>query len=121
MSHEEIGKAFVGFYYQAMQGDRQQLAQIYQDPSMLTFEGKQYGGRAAILEAVQAFPKMQYQPGRIDCQPNNQNGVFVLVDGKVIIEGQSNPLIFSQAFQLLPQPGTSNYWILNDIFRFIYS
>ena len=49
---EEMGKAFVGFYYPAFSANRgagSQLLNVYTDQSCLSFEGAQFQGKAAIM------------------------------------------------------------------------
>lgn len=48
----EIGKAFVGHYYQMFDASIEQrstLQSMYQDASMLTFENEQFMGMQAIM------------------------------------------------------------------------
>lgn len=47
---EQIGKAFVGAYYQLFQTDRSQLVSFYQEDSLMTYEGSQAQGLAGIAE-----------------------------------------------------------------------
>ena len=49
---EEMGKAFVGFYYPAFsenRGANSQLLNVYTDQSCLSFEGAQFQGKQAIM------------------------------------------------------------------------
>ena len=49
---EEMGKAFVGFYYPAFSENRgagSQLLNVYTDQSCLSFEGAQFQGKQAIM------------------------------------------------------------------------
>lgn len=49
---EEMGKAFVGFYYPAFSANRgagSQLLNVYTDQSCLSFEGAQFQGKQAIM------------------------------------------------------------------------
>jgi hypothetical protein len=47
-----IAKAFVGHYYTMFDSDRSSLASLYQDNSMLTFEGERFQGRESILKKI---------------------------------------------------------------------
>lgn len=52
MRSAEIGKAFVGHYYQMFDASIEQrstLQSMYQDASMLTFENEQFMGMQAIM------------------------------------------------------------------------
>lgn len=51
---QEIGQAFVEHYYNLFQSDKTQLCTLYQDDSLLTFEGAQQQGQAAIAEKFRA-------------------------------------------------------------------
>ena len=55
---EEMGKAFVGFYYPAFSANRgagSQLLNVYTDQSCLSFEGAQFQGKQAIMGTVGVF------------------------------------------------------------------
>jgi hypothetical protein len=47
-----IAKAFVGHYYTTFDSNRGNLVSLYQDNSMLTFEGERFQGREAILKKI---------------------------------------------------------------------
>jgi hypothetical protein len=47
-----IAKAFVGHYYTTFDSNRANLVSLYQDNSMLTFEGERFMGREAILKKI---------------------------------------------------------------------
>ena len=63
--YEEIGQAFVEHYYNLFQTSRDQLASLYQDDSMMTFEGSPVQGQAAIAEKFQVC----------SCNTNETNAV----------------------------------------------
>ncbi len=48
--YKDIADAFVAAYYQAYTVDRMSVAQFYQDDSLMTFEGDQCQGVAAIAD-----------------------------------------------------------------------
>ncbi|CAG8609532.1 9907_t:CDS:2, partial [Scutellospora calospora] len=90
--------------------------------SMLTFEGLKFQGAELIIEKLTSLPfqQVQHRIATIDAQPSHPslNGIFVCVTGELLIDQETNPTRFTQAFQLIPD-GTS-YFVLNDIFRLNY-
>ncbi|QDZ21075.1 nuclear transport factor 2 [Chloropicon primus] len=122
---ESVGKAFVGHYYKTFDapGGRAQLGSLYQDTSMLTWEGQQMQGAQAIVQKLSSLPfqSCTHHVSTMDCQPSGQTGgIIVSVTGQLLVEGEQHPLKFSQVFQLMPStPG--NYFVLNDIFRLNYA
>ena len=52
-------------------------------------------------------------------QPTSQNGILMLVNGDIKLEGEAHPLKFSQFFHLLGD-GSGNFYIANDIFSLNY-
>ena len=51
----EIGTAFVQHYYQLFQTDRSQLLSLYQEDSLMSFEGAQAQGLQAIKERLEVL------------------------------------------------------------------
>lgn len=47
-----IAKAFVSHYYTTFDGNRANLGSLYQDNSMLTFEGERFQGRDNIVKKI---------------------------------------------------------------------
>ncbi|KAL0207055.1 hypothetical protein P9112_012766 [Eukaryota sp. TZLM1-RC] len=121
-SFEQIGRAFVEHYYKVFDSDRSQLAALYRDDSMLTFEGKQHQGAANIIKHLTeglSFQTVAHTIGSIDCQPSTANGVLILVTGNIVADGNAEmPLNFSQTFHL---SNSGNQWfVTNDIFRLVF-
>ncbi|CAG8363390.1 unnamed protein product [Penicillium salamii] len=112
---------FVTFYYQTFDTNRQGLAGLYRDHSMLTFETTSVQGTAAIVEKLGALPfqKVQHQIATFDAQPSSDNGIIVLVTGALLVDEEQKPMNYSQLFKLQPEGGS--YFVLNDVFRLIYS
>ena len=52
-------------------------------------------------------------------QPTPQNGILMLINGDIKLDGQEHPLKFSQFFHLLSD-GAGNFYIQNDIFSLNY-
>ncbi|CAG7918484.1 unnamed protein product [Penicillium olsonii] len=117
----EIAQQFVTFYYQTFDTQRENLAGLYRDQSMLTFETSSVQGAGAIVEKLGALPfqKVQHQIATFDAQPSSENGIIVLVTGALLVDEEQKPMNYSQLFKLMPE-GTS-YFVLNDVFRLIYS
>jgi hypothetical protein len=92
------------------------------DHSMLTFEGQHYQGQKNIQEKLQSLPfqKVQHQVVTLDVQPSNPTPgpLLVTVTGRLLVDNETNPMQFSQTFQLVPEG--SSYYIFNDIFRLNY-
>jgi len=118
----EIGKAFVGHYYQAFDTNRASLQALYQAESMLSFENEQFAGMQNIMTKLTtlAFQTVQHQVTTIDCQPSFANGIAVFVTGKLVVDGGANPLMFAQTFMLAPTAAGS-WYIHNDLFRLNYT
>ncbi|KAI7884216.1 nuclear transport factor 2 [Lichtheimia hyalospora FSU 10163] len=118
-----VAKAFVEFYYQTFDTNRQNLGPLYRDHSMLTFEGQQTSGANPIVEKLVNLPfqKVAHRISTIDAQPTDPNAgtIIVTVTGQLLIDEEQNPQMFMQNFHLVPEGGS--YWVLNDIFRLIYA
>ncbi|KAG0173169.1 Nuclear transport factor 2 [Apophysomyces sp. BC1034] len=116
-----IASQFVNFYYQTFDADRNGLAALYRNQSMLTFEGQQTSGVTNIVEKLVSLPfaKVAHKVTTIDAQPSTANGsIIVIVTGVLLIDEEQNPQMFSQTFQLVPEGGS--YYVFNDIFRLNY-
>eukprot|EP00761_Pharyngomonas_kirbyi_P003295 gb/GECH01003299.1/.p1 GENE.gb/GECH01003299.1/~~gb/GECH01003299.1/.p1 ORF type:complete len:127 (+),score=37.46 gb/GECH01003299.1/:1-381(+) len=118
---EEIGTAFVKHYYQVFDSDRSQLVHLYQDESMLSFEGDQIQGAEKIVEKLQGLRlgQVAHQISSLDCQPSVSGGVIVFVCGQLVADGEEErPMAFSQIFHLMPaDAGGNNFYVTNDMFR----
>ncbi|BGP22709.1 nuclear transport factor 2 [Rhodotorula toruloides] len=112
-----IAKQFTDYYYQ-----RKNLAPLYRDHSMLTFEAQQFQGANAIIEKLASLPftTIQHRVTTMDAQPaaTDKASMIVLVTGQLITGDETNPLNFSQAFHLVPENGS--YYVFNDLFRLNY-
>eukprot|EP00730_Choanoeca_flexa_P010556 TRINITY_DN18617_c0_g1_i1.p1 TRINITY_DN18617_c0_g1~~TRINITY_DN18617_c0_g1_i1.p1 ORF type:complete len:127 (+),score=19.30 TRINITY_DN18617_c0_g1_i1:195-575(+) len=112
-----IGNAFVQHYYELFMGDRSQLLQLYQDDSLMSFEGAQVQGLEGIGEKLSqlSFQSVTFQFTEIDCQPRADGGIVVFVLGQ--IQTDEDPIKgFSQTFVLAPT-AEGSWYIQNDIFR----
>ncbi|BGP13765.1 hypothetical protein JCM10213_006403 [Rhodosporidiobolus nylandii] len=117
-----IAKQFTDFFYQTFDSDRSQLAPLYRDHSMLTFEAQQFQGTSSIIEKLTSLPftTIQHRINTMDAQPAalDKASMIVLVTGQLITGDESNPLNFSQTFHLIPENGS--YYVFNDCFRLVY-
>ena len=57
---ETVGKQFIAHYYNQFDTDRSQLGPLYNDESMLTFEGEQFLGKDKIGEKLGALPSIKH-------------------------------------------------------------
>ena len=81
-------QAFIQYYYQLFEGNRAALATLYQDGSMLTFEGQKFRG-PAIVGKLTSLP---FSACKVNCitqdfQPSVSGGVMVFVTGNIIVSG----------------------------------
>ncbi|KAF2819073.1 NTF2-like protein [Ophiobolus disseminans] len=119
---ETVADAFLNFYYQSFDGPRHELAMVYRDQSMLSYEGGGVMGAAAIMEKLQNlnFGQIQHRRDTTDVQPVGDDAIIIMVTGALIIQGEERPTGFSQTFHLkneIDANGGSNWWIFNEIFR----
>ncbi|KAJ0969222.1 hypothetical protein J5N97_022099 [Dioscorea zingiberensis] len=123
MDPDSVAKAFVEHYYRTFDGSRPALAGLYQEGSMLTFEGAKFQGAAAIAAKLASLPFQQclHTISTVDCQPSGTaGGMLVFVSGTLQLAGEQHALKFSQMFHLLPTPQGS-FYVFNDIFRLNYA
>ncbi|XP_072965064.1 nuclear transport factor 2B-like [Typha angustifolia] len=123
MDPDSLAKAFVEHYYRTFDHNRADLVGLYQDNSMLTFEGAKTQGAQAIAAKIASLPFQQcaHSISTVDCQTSGPaGGVIVFVSGSLQVGGEQYPLKFSQMFHLMPTPQGS-FYVLNDIFRLNYA
>uniref|UniRef100_A0A1D1XSK0 Nuclear transport factor 2 n=1 Tax=Anthurium amnicola TaxID=1678845 RepID=A0A1D1XSK0_9ARAE len=123
MDPDAVAKAFVEHYYRTFDGNRAELGNLYQEASMLTFEGAKTLGSQAIVAKLTSLPFQQcrHDISTVDCQPSGPaGGMLVFVSGLLQLAGEQHALKFSQMFHLMPTPQGS-FYVLNDIFRLNYA
>lgn len=123
MDPDALSKAFVEHYYTTFDGNRPALVGLYQEGSMLTFEGEKIQGAQAISAKLNglAFQQCKHNVSTVDCQPSGPaGGMVVFVSGNLQLPDQEHLLKFSQMFHLLPTP-QGNFFVFNDIFRLNYA
>ncbi|KAI0655517.1 nuclear transport factor 2 [Cubamyces menziesii] len=117
-----VAKQFTDFYYTTFDTSRAGLQSLYRDNSMLTWEGTPILGAANIAEKLTSLPfeKVQHKITTLDAQPSSPSvaSMIVSVTGLLVVDDSTNPLQFSQVFQLIPDGGS--YYVYNDIFRLNY-
>ncbi|KAE9466387.1 hypothetical protein C3L33_01711, partial [Rhododendron williamsianum] len=105
MDPNAVSKAFVDHYYSTFDTNRPSLANLYQEASMLTFEGQPFQGAQNIAAKLASLPFQQCQHSvtTVDCQPSGSaGGMLVFVSGNLQLAGEQHALKFSQVF--LPTP-----------------
>mmetsp|Transcript_97330 Transcript_97330/g.280846 ORF Transcript_97330/g.280846 Transcript_97330/m.280846 type:complete len:122 (+) Transcript_97330:95-460(+) len=119
MSAEDVAKAFVQHFYQTFAANADGLTALYNDTSMLTFEGQQFQGVQAILGKLKQIGSVHHDVKSMDVQPSKDpNSLVIFVTGTVRIGGD-NPLHFCEFFQLVGT-GPNQYYVHNDVFRLNY-
>ncbi|XP_051141188.1 nuclear transport factor 2A-like isoform X2 [Andrographis paniculata] len=104
MDPDAVAKAFVDHYYSTFDANRAGLASLYQEGSMLTFEGEKILGSQNIVTKLTNLPfqQCQHRITTVDCQPSGPaGGMLVFVSGNLQLGGEQHALKFSQLL-LLP-------------------
>ncbi|MBA0849577.1 hypothetical protein Goshw_017640 [Gossypium schwendimanii] len=98
MDPDAVAKAFVDHYYSTFDANRAGLANLYQEGSMLTFEGQKIQGSQSIVAKLTSLPFQQCKHNitTVDCQPSGAGGVLVFVSGTLQLAGEQHALKFSQ-------------------------
>jgi len=102
MDAEQVAKAFVEHYYTTFDTNRAGLANLYQENSMLTFEGQKFAGAQNIVAKLASLPfeQCKHSITTTDCQPSGAPGaLLVFVSGNLQLAGEQHPLKFSQVFR----------------------
>ncbi|MCL7034108.1 hypothetical protein MKW94_004315 [Papaver nudicaule] len=123
MDPESLSKAFVEHYYSTFDTNRGNLGGLYQETSMLSFEGEKIQGGTAIVSKLTSLPFQQCKHNitTVDFQPSGPaGGMLVFVSGNLQLAGEQHTLKFSQMFHLMPTPQGS-FYVQNDIFRLNYA
>ena len=111
-----IGGQFCEHYYKTFSENRQDLADLYTDDSMLTHEGKPFKGLQNIIQHLTDLPQIKHNIDTFDAQPTVNDGILCMINGDMYIENEQNPLKFAQTFHL-QKGGKLDYFCLNDFFR----
>ena len=117
MNPDEVSKAFVEHYYSTFDSNRSALANLYQEGSMLTFEGQKIQGSPNIVAKLTSLPFQQckHHITTVDCQPSGPSGgMLVFVSGNLQISGEQHALKFSQVFLQTPtMPNTHTLFLIS--------
>lgn len=78
-------QAFIAYYYQLFQENRQSLGNLYQEQSMLTFEGQKFQGSQAIVTKLASlqFGQCKVSLSTQDFQPSISGGILVFTTGTI--------------------------------------
>lgn len=84
-------QAFVDHYYRTFDENRQNLTPLYQEQSLLTFQGERFQGAQAILQKLTslAFQRCQHQLSSVDAQPSLSGGINVFVTGHLLVRSRA--------------------------------
>jgi hypothetical protein len=116
-----FGTTFAQNYYKTYTENPAGLLAVYREESQLTFEGQYARGVAAITDRLSKLPRGAHALETLDIVPvgpagGAPEGIVVMVTGKIVLEGQTNPLPFTQVFNLVPDAAGSIY-IANELYR----
>jgi hypothetical protein len=105
MDPDSLSKAFVEHYYTQFDTNRAALVGLYQEGSMLSFEGEKIQGAQAISNKLNGlgFQQCKHNISTVDCQPSGPaGGMLVFVSGSLQLPGEEHLLKFSQVQQTVP-------------------
>eukprot|EP00035_Acanthoeca_spectabilis_P020830 m.434794 g.434794 ORF g.434794 m.434794 type:complete len:127 (-) comp17769_c0_seq1:246-626(-) len=118
--YEEVGNHFVTHYFTTFDNDRSELAPLYNENSVCTYEGEQMKGQEQIMTYLTeklSFRQVAHEGTTIDCQPVYDGGVFITVMGQ--LKPDDDPVLpFVQSF-MLQQDGEGSWFILHEVFRIV--
>lgn len=118
---KKIGEDFAQFFYQTFDTNRPALNSLFDQVSLLTFDGEQFQGTQPIAQKLGSlqFQTVKHVVAKCDCHPvpGSPDKVIVFIIGTIVINGnEAAPVKFSEFFQLVKKP-TGQWLILNDVFR----
>ncbi|KAM7484054.1 hypothetical protein LguiA_000063 [Lonicera macranthoides] len=119
MDPDSVAKAFVEHYYTTFDANRSGLANLYQEASMLTFEGQKIMGSQNIVAKLTSLPFQQCQHSitTVDCQPSGPaGGMLVFVSGNLQLSGEQHALKFSQGFSIQASPTMTKVNVPSDAY-----
>ena len=105
MEFQETGAQIVAHYFNSLTTNRQALASMYSDTSMLTYENEQFMGSEQIMTKLNSLPNLTYDSASAvaDYQPSVNESILAMVSGRLFIDGNKDqPLTFTQTFVLCP-------------------
>ena len=115
-----IGKAFVSHYYGLFDSNRGALSGLFNEKSMMTYEGSQHAGVKSIMEKLSTlkFQTVKHETKTMDVQPSGAGGLIVVVTGDIFVDGGNNGIKFCETFHLMKSE--NSFWIHNSVFRLNY-
>ncbi|XVE92430.1 hypothetical protein REPUB_Repub01dG0096600 [Reevesia pubescens] len=98
MDPDVVAKAFVEHYYSTFDAIQGGLANLYQDGSMLTFEGPKIQGSQNFVAMLTGLPfqQCQHNISTVDCQPSGAGSMLVFVFGTLQLAYEQHALQFSK-------------------------
>lgn len=114
----EVGRSFINYFYQCYDGDRSALQGLYQDCSMLSFEGNEFMGSNSIMNKIGSLGcTFAHDIKSTDIQPTSDGGILICCTGLIKID--ENPaMMFTETF-IIRDMGGNSYYVHNDIFRLV--
>lgn len=87
MSGFAYAQAFTDHYYPTFDQNRQALAGLYSDQSVLCFEGQKVQGTQAIVSKLTSLPfqRCQHKVTSLDSHAVPSGGVLVFVTGQLLV------------------------------------
>lgn len=91
-------QAFLDYFYGLFSTNRAGLASLYQESSLLTFEGNKFQGQQAIIQKLTTMPfsNVAVQRDTIDIQPSISGGILIFVTGKLMVGYGRNAVQLSE-------------------------
>uniref|UniRef100_A0A803MHE9 NTF2 domain-containing protein n=1 Tax=Chenopodium quinoa TaxID=63459 RepID=A0A803MHE9_CHEQI len=105
---DQVARAFVEHYYTTFDTNRAALSSLYQEISMLTFEGQKFQGAQNIVGKLTSLPfeQCKHSITTTDCQPSSSNGTLL-----VFVSGIFSLLVNSTFLSLVRyQPGVYAFY-----------
>ncbi|XP_038994732.1 nuclear transport factor 2-like [Hibiscus syriacus] len=120
---QEVGAAFVDRYYLVLCNSPEEIYKFYQDSSMVSRPGPDetmttFTTIQDIKEHLSSFDGRQLHIVSCDSQPAANQGVFVVVTGSFTTNNEQI-IKFYQSFILTPMEAIHDYFISNDILKFL--
>lgn len=116
---QTVGEQFIQHYYNTFDTNRPELASLYAEQSMLSFEGEQFMGIQAIFNKYNSLGTIKHVLKSIDVHPTINDGIVCFVNGDLFIGEDTNGVKFAEVF-LLQNGGSAGIYVHNDIFRLNY-
>ncbi|KAF8075630.1 hypothetical protein N665_1075s0009 [Sinapis alba] len=94
MDPDTVAKVFVEHYYTTFDSNRARLVSLYQEGSMLTFEGQKIQGSQNIAAKFTSLPFQQCKHNitTFDCQPSGPSGGVLVLSPEIFSSLANNTL-----------------------------